>query len=90
MIGRGLISIIQESNSKEITIVGVLHILGLTTNLISIRQLIERGIKYSFTIVVATITRKKATLAVIPKEGDSYILYTRRESAYIVLPSKAL
>ena len=90
VIGRGLISITQESNGKEITIAGVLHVLGLAANLISIRQLTERGIKCSFTVVVATIMRKKATLAVIPKEGDSYILYTRGESAYTVLPSKAL
>ena len=41
-------------------------------------------------IVVVIIIYKKSTLVVIPKEGDSYILYIRRESAYVVLPSKAL
>jgi hypothetical protein len=65
---------------EDVQINDVLYVLGLQGNLLSIRQLAERGIDCLFSSQGATLRRDGETLAYARREGRNYVLYSIRDT----------
>jgi hypothetical protein len=57
----------------------VLYVPGLQGNLLSIKQLAERGINCLFSLQGATLRRDGETLAYARREGRNYVLHPIRD-----------